>query len=192
MFETWEKLEPQQTEILFLRGVMYKNAAYYYRSIDDFRAYLRHYPNHYQARLFLADSLLGDARQAEAEVELEKCHELRPDDPDPLIGLATTNFDQRPEKAREMLNLALRLQPNSVSALLEMTKLDQQAGKYDDVVSRLEKILSIDPNNKQTHLKLGQAFRRKGDAARAVMHESRYEVLDKMEVDQQNLKRGMR
>jgi Tfp pilus assembly protein PilF len=140
--------------------------------------------------LYLAHSLLSEARLAEAEVELKTCRKLRPDRVEPLIGLVNCAVEQNDLKAaEEWLKPAVALDRASPLVLHEVVNLHLRRGRFDLAREVLETMLKTVPNDKQVHLKLAQIFRREGNQARAAQHQQRYQELDQLE-DQQA--RGMR
>jgi len=149
-------------------------------------------PNHFRARLLLAHSLLSDARMADAEAELLICQGLRPDRVEPLVGLATCAVERGDrEQARARLERALALDPSSTLALQEQGNLYLRDQRYDLAGPVFQRVVRLDPRDKQAHLKLAQVLRQQGDPEGARKHEEAYRELDQEE-SQQSKGRGMR
>src|SRR5262249_17984699 len=121
----------------------------------------------------------------EAEPILEQCSRLRPDSPDPLIGLAACAVERREfERAAGFLAAALELDPGSTRALNDLASVHLMRKDYESAIVILERILRLDKNDKSAALKLAQALRYTGASARAKELERKYQVLDKEEEKQ--------
>lgn len=184
------KLEPDEPEHLALRGQVNMNEMHFTEAIDDFRRVLASRPEHFLARLYLANSLLSDARLAEAEVELRACQKLRPDRVEPLVGLVNCAVERGDvEAAESYLSQAVALDRASPMVLHEVVNMHLRRERFDLAQEVLEAMLKTAPDDKQIHLKLAQIFRRTGNNARASQHRRRYQELDQLEEMQS---RGMR
>jgi Flp pilus assembly protein TadD len=65
---------------------------------------------------------------------------------------------------------AIRLNPNSAEAHLELAKTELTVGRVSDAIVELEEALHLSPGNVQARRLLSQAYRRAGDAKRAVQY----------------------
>ena len=65
---------------------------------------------------------------------------------------------------------AIRLNPSSAEAHLEMGKSELTAGRVRDAIVELEEALHLSPGNVQARRLLSQAYRRAGDAKRAAQY----------------------
>ncbi|OWK40453.1 tetratricopeptide repeat protein [Fimbriiglobus ruber] len=186
-------LDPNQPDILFERGTARMRAMYYGTAVEDFRAVLAKNPDNFQARLYLAQSLLGDARMAEAEPELKTCQRMRPELAEPVVGLAKCAVERDDlAGAEELLRRAAGLEKDSLLVVQEQAALSLRRQQYDAAIPLLKKVLAADPNNRQAHLNLAQALRSVGKLDESKVHEQRYQELDKLEEERLAAKRGMR
>jgi thioredoxin-like negative regulator of GroEL len=199
----WERAEPvytrllardgEQTEWRFKRGVARMRAANYATAAEDFRAVLSRDPDRYEARLFLAHSLLGDARMTDAERELRACHRQRPDQAEPLVGLATCAVERDDLGAAEaLLGRAAELAGRSPLVLQEQATLYLRQQRTDLALATLTRLVAIDPNHRQAHLQLAQSYLAVGNADAARHHEEVYKELDRKEDARLAARRGMR
>jgi len=144
----------------------------------DFREAIRRAPDHFWARLGLAECLLGDARMADAKRELLICRQLNPAHTEPLIGLAICAAEEQDlQQAQALLAQALDRDPNSLIALSKQGDLCLRRKQYADAIRFYKKLLSLDPTDKAAHLNLAQAFRHMGRLEDAKNEEARFQQL---------------
>lgn len=157
---------------------LYLEAEHFDKAADLYRSVLAAAPQHFRARILLANCLLADARAAEAEPELLVCREMRPDSPDPLIGLALCARERGDRtKTLTLLSRAFELDPGSFQALSELGNEYLAAGRYDLAELWFTKALKLDDKDKQAHLKIAQALRYLGKIEPAQEHERTYQQL---------------
>jgi tetratricopeptide (TPR) repeat protein len=174
----WLQIEPDQPDLLMQRAQARMEQQHFGRAVEDFRNVLRQSPDHFHARLLLAHCLLSDARMDQAEAELLACRQLRPDQAEPLVGLAVCAVEHNDlNKAQTLLSQARGLDPDSTFVLNELGDLHLFRQRYDLAVPVFELILRIDDKNREAHLKLAQALRQTGDLNGAHDHERRYQEL---------------
>jgi cytochrome c-type biogenesis protein CcmH/NrfG len=181
------ELQPDNNEYLLERGKARLTAARLSSgdmnaAAADFREILRRSPDHFEARLYLAQCLLSDAKMAEAKKELLLCRALQPNRVEPVLGLATCALeDQDWNDVQALLNRALKLEPNSVMALTMQGDLELRWQNHDQAIATYSKALRIDPRNKGVNLKLAQALRLSGRLEEANAQERRFQELNEAE-----------
>jgi len=144
----------------------------------DFCEVIRRAPDHFGARLGLAECLLSDARLAAAKRELLICRQLNPAHLEPLIGLAICAAEEQDlEQAQALLAQALDRDPNSLIALSKLGDLCLRRKQYSDAIRFYQKLLRLDPADKAAHLNLAQAFRHMGWLEDAKNEEARFQQL---------------
>ena len=149
-------------------------------AINDFRDVLKESPESFRARLGLALSLLSEARVSEAEPELRICQQMRPDSPEPIIGLAECAMERGDFlKARTLLGQALELDPVSIPAMQDLGNLNLLQKNYEAAVFNFSQILRLAPNDMQANLKIAQALNYLGRKEEARPYEERYKLLDR-------------
>jgi tetratricopeptide (TPR) repeat protein len=84
-------------------------------------------------------------------------------------GLALDRAGKRGE-AIPAFQEAIRLNPGSAEAHLEMGKTELSVGRVKDAITELEEALHLSPGNVQARRLLSQAYRRAGDAERAARY----------------------
>jgi predicted Zn-dependent protease len=176
------ELRPNEIEPLLQRGLVRMEAHHHEAATEDFRRVLARNPNHFQARLSLAHCLLSEAQMPEAEAELLVCRRMRPDRPEPLVGLAGCALENAdPATAEQRLTEALELDRGSPLVLHAVADLHLRRGRYDLAEEVLAVLVKAQPDDKQGHLQLAQVYRRKGELKLAAQHEQRYQELDRVE-----------
>jgi predicted Zn-dependent protease len=196
-YTRWLKQEPHQVEALFERGQVRREAGRLGQALADYRAVLELAPNHYRARLMLADCLLSTGRLAEAEAALLVCRQLHPDSAAPLIGLSICALEEpdrdrsRLYRAELLLREALNLEPTSVPALKKQGDVQMIRGRYDLAVGLFEAVVRLEPRDRKGHLSLAQALRQTGNEERARQHAARYEELGREEEQTRSGRRGV-
>jgi Flp pilus assembly protein TadD len=180
VYTTWLAQQPDRPDLLFERGRVRLEAGRFAEAAADFREVLRGSSAHYRARLLLAHCLLSEARMPEAEAALRTCHRLRPERPEPLVGLANCAQERGDlNEAQKRLKQALALDPSSIVALHAQGNLYLRSRRYDLAVPVFERIVRLNPRDKQAHLKLAQALSQTGDLERGRKHERLYQELDR-------------
>jgi len=76
----------------------------------------------------------------------------------------------KPSEAIHQFQQALRLNPNSAEAHLELGKTELTVGRVNDAIVELEKALRLSPGNVQAQRLLSHAYRRAGDTKRAAKY----------------------
>ena len=185
--------EPEEPELLFQRGVTRMSMEKHDLAANDFRQVLRYQPDRFEARLYLGNSLLGDACMAEAEKELMACRRLRPDLIEPLIGLAKCSVERGDLDATEkLLDEAATIDGTSLLVLQDQAALYLRQQKGERAIAILKRLIAIDPNNRQGHLQLAQALLASGNVEEARRHERIYQELDRREEERLAARRGMK
>jgi tetratricopeptide (TPR) repeat protein len=185
--------KPDDTELYFKRGVARMREAYYRTAAEDFRKALAAHPGRYEARLFLGNSLLGDARMAEAERELTACRKQRPGAAEPLIGLAACAVERNDLAAAEALLLdAAARAGDSPLVLHDLGALYLRQGRTEPAIAILKRLVELVPDHRQGHFLLSQAYLAAGNSAESQKHEAIYQELDRKEEQRLAARRGMR
>jgi tetratricopeptide (TPR) repeat protein len=173
---------PEKVEAWLQRGQVRQAARERDQNHDDaaadFREVIRRVPDHFRARLSLAECLLGDARIADAKGELLICRQLNPAHTEPLIGLAICAAEEQDlQRAQALLAQALSLEPTSLIALSMQGDFCLRRKEYADAIRFYQKLLSLDPTNLAVHLNLAQAFRQSGRLEDAKNEEALFQQL---------------
>src|SRR5207253_3339065 len=146
----------------------------------DFRQVLATSPNHFQARLFLAQCLLSDFKVEDAQAEFVRCHQLLPARPEPLVGMAACSWEGGDlDKAQAQAKEALALDPASTPALTLLGIIHLRSQRYDLAIPVFERVILLNPRDKQGHLYLSQALAKNGELEKAKKHEMLFNELDK-------------
>jgi tetratricopeptide (TPR) repeat protein len=179
IYTRWLDVQPDRMDTLLARGNARLEAGQLDQASGDFREVLLRSPNHFQARLSLAQSLLNNFKVLEAQAELDRCHALLPARSEPLIGLAACALERGDlDKAQALTKEALALDGNSRPALTVLGIIHLRRQRYDLAIPIFEAVVRLNPRDKQAHLNLAQAFYKKGDLAKAKEHETIFQKLD--------------
>jgi tetratricopeptide (TPR) repeat protein len=185
--------DSRQSEWRYQRGVASMRAAHFSQAIEDLRFVLSIDSTRYDARLYLGHSLLGDARMIEAETELRHCRKLDPAAVEPIIGLAKCAIERDDlDSAESLLAEASRLDQRSVLVLQEVAGLALRRGQSNRAIDALNRVIEIDPRNRQAHLQISQAYLAAGNFEKSKQHEKTYQELDRQEEARLSASRGVR
>jgi tetratricopeptide (TPR) repeat protein len=176
--------QPDNVQARFQRGQVRQNRSEddetqnHDQASADFQEVLRRVPDHFDARLGLAQCLLGDAKVAAAKHEFQTCKQMAPQRIEPLIGLASCALEEQDtERARILLDQAINREPNSLMALVMLGDLCLQRQRYGEAITYFQRILLLDPRHEATHLKLAQAYRSTGKLQEAKNEEEAFQRL---------------
>jgi tetratricopeptide (TPR) repeat protein len=176
--------QPDNVQARFERGQVRQNRSEddetqnHDQAAADFQEVLRGVPDHFDARLGLAQCLLGDARIAAAKREFQMCKQMAPQRIEPLIGLASCALEEQDiEQARILLDQAVNREPNSLIALVMLGDLCLQRQRYREAITYFHRVLLLDPRHEATHLKLAQAYRSTGNLPEAKNEEEAFQRL---------------
>ena len=170
---------PDQVEALVGRARASWESGDWPAAEADFRRVLAVDPGDFRARILLADCLLNDARIAEAEPELEACRRLRPDRPEPLVGLAACASERgEVEEAGTLLDRALSLAPDFGPALVDRAKLLIARRRDDLARPLLERGVDLAPGDRTIRQALALLYRRVGEPGLADEQDRRARELE--------------
>lgn len=105
-----------------------------------------------------------------AEESYNRSLELNPKNDSVKIDLALlyVNSGMQPMKGIQLLLGIVQEEPENIQANVVLGKFAVESGQFDKAIERGNKILSFDKNNMEAHLFLGEAYKRKGETAKAV------------------------
>jgi tetratricopeptide (TPR) repeat protein len=116
---------------------------------------------------------LAESKYKEAEDSFRRAYELNPANPRGLMGIVETEMAlKHPDQAMKLLQTESAKEPNRSDLILALGNTAIRAGKYDEAISYFEKVsASVAKGSKaqgQLFLRIGEAYRRKGDLANSV------------------------
>jgi protein O-GlcNAc transferase len=179
-YTRWLEVQPEQVKIIVARGHARLELSRLEQAEADFRQALATSPNHFQARLSLAQCLLSDFKVEDAQAEFVRCHQLLPARPEPLVGMAACAWERGYlDQAQALAKQALALDPALTPALTLLGIIHLRRQRYDLAIPAFERVILLNPRDKQAHLYLSQALTKNGDLEKAKKHESLFKELDK-------------
>jgi tetratricopeptide (TPR) repeat protein len=141
---------PQEPSAHFGLGYLLWTQANWTEAAKEFQLELQNVPQHVNARIYLADSLVRQTEFAQALTELDK---LRADEhSDSLVhrdlGIIYANSDRGTDAVRE-LEMAIGLDPGDEDTHLQLAKAYKSIGREDDANTELAKARQLPPRNHQ-------------------------------------------
>lgn len=114
------------------------------------RAKLQRSPDHPEGWVLLAQAYASMNRPLDARDALGRALQLKPDDPDIMVGWAEADAQAKPEhridgEARSLLQRAVALQPDHQRGLWLLGISDYQLGHYDDAAANWRRLLPLLP-----------------------------------------------
>lgn len=168
VLEEWIKNYPDDAEPLYLRGHLWSDLVRWKNAEKDFRDAVARDPNHFAARLGLADTLVsnkkpqealehfkvaerGDAQRLDAKVGQAKCH----------------NNLGAPDEARRLLEEVLAVEPDHLVANIDMARIALGAREYERAYQLLQSLVEEHPRNYDLRQVFSSALRRVGKTEEA-------------------------
>jgi tetratricopeptide (TPR) repeat protein len=172
--QRWQEREPNNPQVLFMRGFLYEYMGVRQEAAASFRAALEIDAEHDAARLHLTLHLLDLLRGAEAIPHLEYLQSRQPDNLRiPVILAQCKDQMGEPTEAEAILDGVLARDPTFVLALAERGKIALRNGQLRDAEKWLEQASRGDPGNYSVHHMLYQCLVQNGkpkEAAEVQQH----------------------
>ena len=117
---------------------------------------------------------LAEKKYKEAEDAFQRCYELNRANSRGLMGMVEAEMAQNhPDQAMQLLQTESAKAPNNTDLLMALGNTAVRAGKYDLAVSYFEKVAAMLEKGTRGQgdmfLRIGEAYRRKGDFANAIV-----------------------
>src|SRR5712692_10170674 len=170
---------------LFL-GAIYVELGEFAAAIPPLSMVLEAQPNERNARLMLAQALLGAQRYEEAAEQFRKLSELAPDNPkvwyglgesyDSLVQSAPSEREQYRELAWQAYNRLMQL-PRSRESCIHTAELRAESGEWVDAAKQWREALKLAPDDGRIRTGLVWALYRSRD------YEAALELIDSMQKD---------
>lgn len=178
--DLWCRLRPEgadQVQGLVWRGLIQSLA----RNYPEARSYLRRAlaldPDHFQARLVLAELLSGEAPE-EAARELEQLRQRQPDNYRVRFRLATVRRSLgQLQESGHILDDILASSPGDAPALLERGKVALDERQLDQAERWLRSAVERAPDYPEANLALSQCLNLAGKTAEAKRFQERFDHL---------------
>jgi tetratricopeptide (TPR) repeat protein len=183
------ELEPNNPDLLFALGGLFKNAEDWGNVVQADRQATAIAPDFQEAHLAVSYACyrLEDAECAESESKLVLRHLPHDGEAHKDLGLAYMLRNDNQSAAREYRE-AIRLSPNYANAYYDLGIALHELHDLDASISAYQQAIRIDPNNAGQYYNLGISFADKGDHANAIVAYRKAKELDPKRLDvRQNL-----
>jgi predicted Zn-dependent protease len=109
-----------------------------------------------------------EGKLKEAEAIFQEIYNLDPPDIRGLLGLTEVYVAQKQnDRALKLIEEAKAKFPKATGLDVAWGNIAIRSGKFDEAISVLGKVLAADPGNFDIHMRLAEAYRQKGDLAKA-------------------------
>lgn len=126
-------------------------------------------PNHKDAKYYLGYVKFQEGNLKEAEQLFQSIVAQNPPDIRGLYGLTEIYSAQKQyDRALKMLDESIQKFPKAKTLEIAWSNIAIRAGRFDDGIARLSKILAEDPKNFEMNMRLGEYYRQKGDLNKAL------------------------
>jgi tetratricopeptide (TPR) repeat protein len=168
----------EQVQGLVWRGRVYEFLQEQPQAMADFRKAVELGPDHFQARLRLAEALIREAPH-EAVPHLDWLRGRRPNHPHVRLLSASLyrNLGQ-PEEAAKLLDELLVATPDKVAVLVERAKVAMDMHRLDDAERWLRRALLLAPMQRAVNLTLSDCLRQAGRLDEAKRYQERVDEID--------------
>lgn len=169
----WTEWCPQATDPRMWRAGIWEQTERWPEAADEYRGVLKIDPNHLDARLALAGSLLGQLNKVEeARQEFETCLQQAPDNVTAVLGLASCERRLAdPERAEARIRELLQQELTDQQRANVQTELGQiliDRGALPEAVQVLTEVTEADPLNSTALYALGTALSGSGQREQAM------------------------
>ena len=126
-------------KIFYYLGLMYQEVGLYSYALDDYRRFLRHYPEDKEARLLAAKLLYGQGEFSEAILEYERLKARFPKDPliEENLGLSLREAKQTERAVASFKELRAFPGDTAKRAELYLGQLALDLGRYQEALDHL-------------------------------------------------------
>jgi tetratricopeptide (TPR) repeat protein len=166
--DTWLGAQPDSVRALVWRGETWLLLGRSRDALADYRKAVEVEPQEDEARLKVAELLLGFHQPEEASTHFTELLKRHPDRGEALFGLARCRAEQGDTAgAVKLLDRLLSLQPEHPGALTERGKIALDAGSPQDAEQWLRKADGVAPFEHETLYTLGRCLRANGHTREA-------------------------
>jgi tetratricopeptide (TPR) repeat protein len=145
----WLELEPESAQAHYLEGLLQFDYAHARASAEEsYRRALELDPEHEEARLGLAVTLINDKNFQEATEHLEYVRQRQPDNLIVQVGLAECREGLgKEEEAAQLLDGVLAVQPQLAIALAARGRIALDQGDLENAETYLRRAIAADPGD---------------------------------------------
>jgi tetratricopeptide (TPR) repeat protein len=126
-------------------------------------------PDSWQASVFLGDVARQHGDLVTAVAQYQKAVEQQPENPAPLLGLATSYWEMGDfDRATSYLRHTLEINPNSQQALFELANIAVRRHEDKEAIPLLKQYLATQPDALAARADLGRAYSHLGEYKEAI------------------------
>jgi predicted Zn-dependent protease len=144
----WAERQPDLPKIYHWRGWVFERMNNSKAAMADYQKVIELNPDHFAARLRLAEMLLEDKQAPEATPHLERLYQKHPNDPHVLARLGACRFlEGRVAEARKFMEAAVVHLPDDPVLLCGLANLEMQENHPKEAERYLRTVLASDPSD---------------------------------------------
>jgi tetratricopeptide (TPR) repeat protein len=126
-------------------------------------------PNQRDAKYQLGFVLFKEGKLKEAETLFQQVYAQTPPDMRGLLGLTEVYSSQGQfDRALKLLDEAMQKYPKALMLNVAWGNIAVRAGKTDEAITMFRTVLAADQKNFDIHMRLAEAYRKKGDLPQAI------------------------
>jgi tetratricopeptide (TPR) repeat protein len=172
----WLERDADNPQALFWRGMLYEKVLNNRGAAEDFKKVVAADPENGEARLHLADLLLGFKEYQDAVEHYEWLDAREPGNMQVMLGLAGCRVAlSQLDEAQKLLDDLLAAYPRNPLVLAECGKLALKMGKPDDAEASLRRSVEIDPYEPEAVFSFSQVLQLQGKSSEATKWRNEHE-----------------
>lgn len=168
VLNAWQADFPMDADQYFLRGRLSEVQLDHADAVKQYRQVIELQPNHVEARVLLATSLIEIGEIADAASHLERALRDQPQRLDAEIALASCFVKlDRQEEARRRLKMIIEKHPDQTNALLELGSLELATKNVTTALGLLRRAAELQPENREVAYAFAKALQANGQSDEA-------------------------
>ena len=171
--------EPGNVQALLARGALFESVNKIDSALADYQEAVRREPDHFKARLRLAQALWRNRRPEEATPHFERLRRDRPRDAAVLLGLARCRKAAgRLDEQRALLDELLRDHADDFDGLMDRGAQALDDGDPGAAEGWLRRAAELSPFNRQANYQLAKCLNALGRSEEAETYRRRIEAIE--------------
>ena len=160
LLESWSADYPENPRPHYLLGIIFAERSKTALAVKSLQRAVELDPDHFQARLALANNLLENKQSQEALAEFQNCREIQHDNAQVSVGIAKSNLTLgNVDEAKAELENGLTLFPEDFNLRLERGRLLMD-DDFHSALTHLAKAVALEPRSTEARYVLAQILLR--------------------------------